>query len=320
MLGRVSPGQLQAFKAFKAKEREAMSTGVMEFGFDDAKVVKVQGIDQFKLDKPGAKARVSIVHFKKFHDVVLANKAREKMAAGNGPLTDEEKANYIKRVDEKLAEKLGKKPEEMTEVDRLDITNPKFSVAYTHYRDGLGTIRCLSKYEGTVCVKPDICCDKIGDAEQTVATVVIQYPVDENLQVDMDLLKARKYTHFFIYKMSAKNFKKVETAYIEARGEKRQVVDLLVTLDGDPKYKKHLIQAPSTAFWAREGFDLEVRNWILDQGLRAAKYIDNNLGFVMKREQVIERLGGQAASAAALSDGQASADAPKLVDSYDSLL
>jgi len=289
---------------------------IMEFGFDDSKVVKAQGMEQFKLSKPGEKARITIISFKRFHDVILANKAKEKGSA----LTDDEKADIIKRVDLKLSEKLKKKPEEMTEVDRLDICNPKFSVAFTHYGDGIGTIRCLSKYEGSTCVKPELCCDKLGEADQTVATIVMQYPVDDNLVIDGALLKERKYTHFWVYKMSAKNFKKVESAYIDARSDGRQVVDMKVTLDGDPKFKKHQIDAGTNAYWAREGFDPETRAWILDQGLRAWKHVENNLGFVMKRETLVERLGGQEQSEKALSGGEASADAPKLVSSYESLI
>lgn len=293
-----------------------MSNGIMDFGFDDSKIIKSQGIDQFKLERSGARACISIVSFKRFHDQAMVKKAKEK----GGPLSDEEKADIVRRVDAKLAERLKKSVEDLSEVDRLDITNPKFSVASTHYGDGIGTVRCLSKYEGSVCTKPDVCCDKLGDADQTVATVVLQYPIDEKGNVDGDLLTQKKYTYFLCYKMSSKNFKKVENAYIDARGEGRQVVDMKVTLDGDPKYKKHIIVAGTTAFWAREGFDPELRHWILDQGLRAQKYIPNNLGFEMKREQLIERLGGIEQSKNALAGGEASADQPKLVGGYDALL
>ena len=43
----------------------------IEFGFDDAKVIKNQGIDQFKLSKDGERARVSVISFKKFHDDII---------------------------------------------------------------------------------------------------------------------------------------------------------------------------------------------------------------------------------------------------------
>lgn len=288
----------------------------MEFGFDDAKVIKVQGVDQFKQSKPGEKSRISIVSFKRYHDTVLAAKTREKGSA----LTDEEKANFIKRVETKLAEQLKKEPKDLNEIDRLDVKNPRFSYSFTHFNEAVGTIRCLGKYEGSVCVKPELCCDKFGDADQTVATVIMQYPVDDQFQVDMDDLLKRKHTHFWIYKMSSKKFKKLEGAYIDARNDNRPIIDLKVTLDGDPKYQKQQIEAGSIAAWVRDNFDPEVRAWILDQGLRAHKYVQGSLGFEMKKETLIEKLGGQAQSQAALSSGEASAEHPRLVANYDELL
>ena len=292
------------------------NNSVIEFGFDDGKVIKTQGVDAFKQGKPGEKSKISIIAFKRYHDGVLAQKARDKQ----GPLTDEEKADFISRVDTKLAANLKKEVKDLTEVDRLDIKSPRFSFAFTHFNDGVGTIRCLSRHEGTTLVRPELCCDKFGDADQTVATVIMQYPVDDNFQVDAEDLVRRKHTKFFIWKLSAKKFKKVEGTYIDQRNDGRPVIDLNVTLDGDPKFQKQLIESASTAFWARDGFDPGTRAWILDQGLRAYKYVQNSLGFDLSKEKLIEKLGGQAQSAAALSSGEASAEQPKLIGSYDDLL
>lgn len=293
-------------------------SNVMEFGFDDAKVIKTVGIETFKQTRSGEKHRVSIIAFKKFHDEIVIRKTREKGA----PLTDEEKAQLFAKIDEKLAEQLKKPVEQLTETDRLDIKKPKFSVAFTHYQDGLGTIRCLSRYEGSTMVRPEECCNRFGDADQKVGTIVMTYPVDEHGQVDVDLLKMRKYTNFYVWSMSAKKFKKLEAAYVDARNDKREVIDLRVTLDGDPKYQKQQIEAASTAYWAREDCDPEIRAWILDQGLRAYKYVSQNLGFEMKLDKLMEKISGLpggSSSSAQISAG-AQADTPKLVGGYDDLL
>lgn len=291
------------------------SNGVMEFGFEEAKVIKIQGVDQFKQSRPGQKDRITIVAFKKYIDGVFLTKAREKGSA----LTNDEKHDLIVRVDGKLAEQLKKPVAELTEVDRLEIKSPKFYFAFTHFSDGVGSVRCLSTYEGSTCTKPEVCCNKMGDADQTVATVVMSYPVDDTLQVDMEDMAKKKHTHFWIWKLSSKKFKKLEGAYIDARSDGRSIIDLKVTLDGDPKYQKQEISNAGNATWARQEFDPAIRGWILDQGLRAQKYVNNSLGFEMTKEKLIEKLGGQAAAAAAHS-GEASADAPKLVTDYTSLL
>lgn len=290
---------------------------IMEFSFDEAKVIKAQGIDRFKLNRSGEIGRVSIIAFKSFHDMVLAQKARDKKEA----LTEEEKRVYIDKINAKLGEQLGKDPKELVEIDRLDIKAPKFWTSYTHFREnGIGTIRCLSKYSQGKLAKPDICCEQMGDADQTVATIVLVYPVDKSGMVDMDLLKMRKYTEVQTVKMSAKKYKKFENLYLEARTNNMPVIDIKITLDGDPKYQKFVVENGYTATWAKEDADPELRHWVLDQGLRAAKYIKNELGFEMTREKLAERLAGGAASAQALSSGEASAAAPQLKTSYDSLI
>lgn len=287
---------------------------IMEFGFDDAKVIKNQGVDQFKQTRSGETSRISVISFKKFHDVVLAAKAREK----GSPLTDQEKFELITKIDTRLSEQLKKPVDQLTEVDRLDIKHPRFSFAYTHYKDGVGTIRCLSKYENGVCVKPEMCCDKIGDADQTVGAVIMTYPTNQDGDVDEDLLKQKKYTGVNVYKLSSKKFKRLESAYKDAREDKRQIIDLKVKLDGDPKYQKQEISAGPNAVWAREGFDPSLRAWVLDQGLRAWKHVQGVLGYEMKKELLAEKLGQTSSSQ--LSSGAQSAETPKLQSSYDELL
>ena len=295
----------------------------MEFGFDDAKVIKNQGIDQFKLSKDGERARVSVIAFKKFHDSVLAVKAKERGA----PLSDEEKAEMIAKIDKKLAENLKKDVKDLTEVDRLDIKSPRFQFAWTHYdktelKDGgVGTIRCLSKYEGNTLVKPELCCDRFGDAEQTVATVVLKYPVDADLQVELDIFKMKKMTEVSIWRMSSKKFKNLESTYKDAFNDKRFCIDLRVKLMGDPKYKNLIIENAGGATFAREDMDAAVRNWVLDQGLRAWKHVGNNLGYEMTKDKLAERLTGSSKSSSSSSDSNDTEQAqPKLVGSYDELL
>jgi len=292
-----------------------MSDSVLEFGFEDTKLVQTNGIEQFKQSRSGEVSKITVISFKKLHDGVLAEQARKKGA----PLSEDEKATLVARIDAKIAENLKKDVKELTEVDRLDYKSPRFSMAFTHYDESVGTIRCLSQREGVNVVNPEVCCNKFGDAGQTIGTVVLQYPVDRDGSVDMDDLAKRKHTNVWVWKLPAKKFKKLESTYRDARNDNRPVIDLKVTLDGDPKYQKQLIETASSAVWLRDGFDPEVRRWILDQGLRAHKYVQNCLGFEMKKAQLLEKLGGS--SHEALSSSESSQAQPQLLTStYDSLL
>ncbi len=287
---------------------------MFEFGFEESKVIKTNAVEQFKQTRSGEKTRVSIVSFKKYHDSVIAEKTKEKGSA----LTDIEKADFMSKIDKRIAEQLGKPVEELTEVDRINPKAPRFAFAYTHYNDAVGTIRCLSKYEGSTVVRPEICCNKFGDAGQTVGMVVMTYPVKDGLEVDMDLLAARKYVNFYVWKMGAQKFKKIEDAYREARGDDKFTIDLNVILDGDPKYQKQQISAGSSAVWARLPANSETRTWILDQGLRMWKHVSSQLGYEMKADKISEKLGLSAGGGR--GGGDSTDSIPKLVSSYDDLL
>lgn len=291
-----------------------MSDQIIEFGLDDVGTVKQSNIENWKQQRPGEISRVSIVAFKTFADCYFAQKLKETGKA----LTDAEKHEIIKKIDAKLATQLNKPVDQLTQSDRLELKQSKFATSFVHYRDGVGTIKCLSKYEGHTLVKPDICCEKMGDADQSVATVIMTYPVDRDGHIDEDLLSAKKYTNFFLWKMSAKKFKGLDSACKDARKAGQLIFDLKVTLDnGDVKFQKqHIEAALGSAVWASEKMVQNgIREWVLDQGLRAWKHIPDSLGFSMKRETLVEKLSAGGGS----QQISAAAEAPKLT-SYDSLL
>jgi hypothetical protein len=283
---------------------------IVDFGFEESKVIKPSGIERFKLGRPGEIARVSIVSFKNYSDIKIAQKAAEKGA----PLTDNEKAEIITKIDAKLKEQLGKS--DLTEVDRTDIRAPRFSFSFTHYDDRVGGLRCLSKYQGQNVVSREICCDKFGDAEQTIATVVMLYPVNRDGTIDLDYLKQKKNIDFQILRMTAKKFKKIESTYNDSRANDELVIDLKLTLDGEPKYQKFLIESGRTAAWARKDADPELRNWVIEQGIRYHKYVKNELGYEMSKEKLLEKL----AAAGSQSTPETTSEKPKLQSGYGKLL
>ncbi|HEY8098618.1 MAG TPA: hypothetical protein VIE65_21340 [Methylobacter sp.] len=299
-----------------------MSSDVMEFGFDDAKVVKPQGFEKFKQDRPNRVDRISIISFKTYLDGVISAKTKEK----GSPLSDEEKADLATRLDRKLAEQLSKKVEDLAEVDRLDIRVPKFWMTMTHYQDGVGTIRCHGKWANNVCIEPAICCKKMPEPEQSIGTVVLQYPTTENHQVDVDDFSRKKHTGIYIYKLSSKKYKKIESVYIEARnlvldgGETLKTIDVKVTLDGDPKYQKQNFESGAVAYWARRDVDAALRQWVLEQGLRAGKHVQKELGYDMTADKLAEKLGLGSSGGSATAGSLAASAAAPIAQDYSKLL
>lgn len=295
-------------------------SNLMDFSFDDGKVIQAQGIEKFKQEKSNQQNKVSIVAFKSHAETVFAAKAKER----GEPLSDEEKAELNSKVDVKLAENLGKKVDDLTEIDRLNLKSPRFSVAWTHYGEGIGTIRCLSERDksGQV-VKPALCCkatSRLKEAEQKIATLVMVYPTDEEGKIEHDIFMQRKFTRFEIWRLTPKKFRAIQSCYTDARENNVEIVDLRVVLDKDPKYQNQVISNPVGAAWAKDDVDPEVRNWVLGTALKNYKYVKNELGFEMSVEKLSEKLSGMQASSSALSEGSASASSPRVQNSYKNLL
>lgn len=295
-----------------------MSSDIIEFGLDDVGTVNVNSIEPWKQQRPGEISRISIVCFKTFADCYFTQKFKETGRV----ISDDEKHEIIKKIDIKLAAQLNKPVEQLVQEDRLELKQPRLAMSRTHFKDGVGTIRCLSKYDGNTLIKPELCCEKMTEATQSVATLIMTYPLDRDNQIDEDLLANKKYTNFHVWKMSPKKYEKFQTAYKDAHKSGSFLVDLKVALDtGDVKYQKQHIEAcRGDAVWANARMtEAGIKSWVLDQGLRNWKHIQDNLGYSMKREQLVEKLqlssgSGQNQPAAA------TASTPQLQQSYDSML
>lgn len=292
-------------------------TDILEFGLDESEVVKTNDLEMFKQSANSKRHILSLISFKKHSDKVLAKKEREAMEEGRA-FTDANRAEIIAKVDEKIAEKLGKKVNELTEVDRLDISSPRFGVANTHYVEGVGSFRCLSKGRNR-----EICCNKYGDPSQSIATIVMTYPTDRDGLIDKDLLHQQKYVNFYVWRMTPKKFQQVNQSYTDARDDGKSTINLRVTLDGDEKYQKQKIEVQGNATWAAEGFD-ETYQWVLDTGNRMFQQIDKSiiLGMNLTREKLLEKISsaGGSPSGAQLTGGDDEKPKPSLSSGYETLI
>ncbi len=273
-----------------------------EFGLDEANVIQQSTFEQFKQNSK-EKHRVSIVAFKRYSDneLIKALKAKIESEGDEAELTDMEKQEIIVETDKKLAAKLGKPVESLSEIDRLDIASPKFGFSMTHYfeENEIGTIKCFSEFnKKNEIVKAEICCKKSLPG-QTIGTVIMTYPLlsqDEgDLEADIDLLNMKKMVSFHPYKLNTKKFGKIKAEYLSAKknDKNRVALDFKVELDGDPKYQKQIIQSGTgVAVWTTSAIKPEVRQWILETGLRAWKSVDSILGFKMDKQKFIAKLNG----------------------------
>jgi hypothetical protein len=140
-------------------------------------------------------------------------------------------------------------------------------------------------------VKPEICCQRLGDATQTIGVLIVRYPLKNDLSVDVDMVNAFQGLDFFIWKISSKKFHQIEDAYRSARTVDRHIIDLIVTLDGDPKYQKQSITACENAMWEGDNINIETQNWILNLGLRLWKHAAPAIGVEIELDKLHEKFG-----------------------------
>jgi hypothetical protein len=169
-------------------------------------------------------------------------------------------------------------------------------------------------------VKPEVCCNEFGDADQTIATIVMVYPTLKDGTIDMEDFARRKRVDFQLLRMSQKKFARINSVYTDARAAKMPIIDLKLTLDdGDIKFQKYIIENSLTAVWAREDTDPELRNWVLEQGMRNFKYVETSLGFKMTKDKIMEKLRGSSGGSNELSGAEAEKP-QQLAANYSSLL
>lgn len=148
-------------------------------GDEDKGKVRSNKLDWYQMTDKGRTDRVALVYFHPEDRAQLT-----KIRKAKPDLTEAQQKAVIEKVRATKAEKLGKKPDELTDVDMLDTTEVKFRALEASYKEGLGYVqrpKVIEPQEQAVW-------SKLPEARTYVLTVLLIYPTDREGNVEKERL------------------------------------------------------------------------------------------------------------------------------------
>jgi len=140
--------------------------------------------DWLKFTAKGQLVRCAFVYFFTYNAnaVQAALKAAKK---ADKKLTPEEMELVAKKALSKRAEALGKSVDQLTPVDKLDISTAHFRVMRAHYREGLGYVVSRLGKDGA---DADALWKSLPEAKTYFSTLLLVYPTDSEGNINKEAL------------------------------------------------------------------------------------------------------------------------------------
>jgi len=162
---------------------------------DDKKHAKTDREDWFKGEK-GQTYRIALVYFHPI-EVATVRAARAKAKAAGEELSREQMVEVAKAALAKRAEELGKAPDQLTDSEKLYIDKVQFKKILNHYKDGVGYVLSRLGMDGA---DADKIWGMMGDLKTNFTTVIIQYPTNNDGDLQKERLKDWKVWPWRIHK------------------------------------------------------------------------------------------------------------------------
>lgn len=143
-------------------------------GAEDKKHASSGNQEWFKGEK-GKTYRAALVYF---HGIELAVALAAKKK--NPAVTKETLEELATKVVAKRAEELGKSPDQLSAVDKLDINNLHFRKFLAHYREGIGFYLSRLGKDGA---EADEAWKMMGDQKKYFTTVLLVYPTNNEGEI-----------------------------------------------------------------------------------------------------------------------------------------
>lgn len=212
-------------------------------GDEDKGRVRSNKVDYYENNEKGKTDRAALVYF---HPADLAQLIKVKRQKPD--LTEAQEKAVLDKVRSGYAEKLGKKPDELTTVDLLDLSEAKFRACEASYKEGVGYVQWPKKVEPA-----DMnVWSKLGERKTYVLSVLLIYPTDREGTVEKERL-----SNGWIVKPWRFNPDKYETLKRINRkllgredGSSLATTDLLITCK-EPKFKNLTIEDAGPAIWLK---------------------------------------------------------------------
>lgn len=212
-------------------------------GDEDKGRVRSNKTDWYDLTEKGRTDRAALVYF---HPEDINQLAKVKRAKPD--ITEAQAKAVIEKVRATKAEKLGKKADELTVVDMLDLTETKFKAVDASYKEGFGYAQWpkhLEPHEKEVW-------NKLPERKTYVMTVLLIYPTDREGNIEKERLANG--WKILPWRFSADKYevmKRINRKLLAREdGSSLATTDLLLTCK-EPKFKNITIEDAGPAIWLK---------------------------------------------------------------------
>jgi len=153
---------------------------------------------------------VALVYFHTV-DVSAVTNARAVAKKLGNTLSNDEIEKIAKESFQKKAAALSKKVDELTPVERLDISQVKFRKFQAHYKEGVGYVLSRMGRDGA---EADVAWKSLGDAKNYFSTVCLFYPCDKDGNLprkdgELDKNRVMNDWHVLPWRFGPKNYENI---------------------------------------------------------------------------------------------------------------
>jgi len=140
-------------------------------------------VEWFKGEK-GKVYRAALMYFNPIH-ATLISRARKKAREQGAEVNKEAVVAAIQKALAKRAEQLGKAVDQLTDVDKLDLSSTRFKKVLAHYKENVGYALSRLGMDGP---EADKVWQMMGDQKKYFTTIVLLYPCKPDGKVLKDQL------------------------------------------------------------------------------------------------------------------------------------
>lgn len=252
--------------------------GDVGFGDEDKGRVKSNKLDWYQVTDKGRTDRVALIYFHP-SDLVGLNEIKKKKP----DLTDAQHKAVIEKIRANMAEKLSKKPDELTLVDMLDTSTVRFKAVDASYKEGMGYVAWPKTIEPS---EKDVWA-KLPEKRTYVMSVLLVYPTDREGTVEKDRISTGWYVKPWRFSPDKyETLKRINKKLLSREdGSSLATTDLNFTCK-EPKFQNIVIEDAGPAIWIKND---KFKRAVLEKA--AEFYPKLNPFRVLTTDELREKLG-----------------------------
>lgn len=201
-------------------------------------------IEWYKAAEKGRTDRAALVYFHTV-DVAAVSAARKK----NPNISKEEVQKVAAAALASRAEKLGKTPDQLSKIDKLDLSKAQFKRFSAYYPENLQMGYILSRL-GKDGPEADEVWKRLGEPKQYFTTLLLQYPTDRQGNLD----KERLLTHWSLkpWRFSPKRYEAIWKVNNTLGQNGLSIASQDLSLEcKDPKFQQIDVSGVGPAIWLK---------------------------------------------------------------------